>query len=53
LPVLAYIALDDQRLGGLIMWMPGGISYLVAAIAIVWRSLVAKDGIAARERLTA
>ena len=25
-------ALDDQRLGGMIMWMPGGVSYLLAAL---------------------
>lgn len=25
-------ALDDQRIGGMIMWMPGGASYLLAAL---------------------
>jgi putative membrane protein len=25
--------LDDQQLGGLIMWVPGGVAYLVAALA--------------------
>ncbi|MGZ8468485.1 MAG: cytochrome c oxidase assembly protein [Gemmatirosa sp.] len=24
--------LDDQRLGGMIMWMPGGLSYMLAAL---------------------
>jgi hypothetical protein len=27
-------ALDDQQLGGLAMWVPGGIAYL--AIAAAW-----------------
>jgi cytochrome c oxidase assembly factor CtaG len=26
--------LDDQQLGGIIMWIPGGISYLVAGMAL-------------------
>ena len=25
-------ALEDQQLGGLLMWVPGGIAYLVAAL---------------------
>ena len=28
-------ALDDQQLGGLIMWAPGGLAYLVAGLALV------------------
>ena len=28
-------ALQDQQLAGLIMWMPGGLAYLVAALALV------------------
>ena len=31
--------LDDQQLGGLIMWIPGGIAYLVAALAMLAGSL--------------
>lgn len=27
--------LEDQQLGGLVMWIPGGIAYIVAALAIV------------------
>jgi putative membrane protein len=27
--------LQDQQLGGIIMWIPGGVSYIVAALAIV------------------
>ena len=29
--------LDDQQLGGLIMWIPGGVSYLVASLVLVAR----------------
>lgn len=31
--------LEDQQLGGLIMWIPGGVAYLVAALALLGRSL--------------
>ena len=27
-------ALDDQQLGGLVMWIPGGITYLVASLVL-------------------
>jgi putative membrane protein len=33
-------ALDDQRLAGLIMWVPGSVPYLIAALWIVRRSLL-------------
>jgi cytochrome c oxidase assembly factor CtaG len=26
--------LEDQQLGGMVMWMPGGIAYLIAALAV-------------------
>jgi cytochrome c oxidase assembly factor CtaG len=29
-----FTALEDQQLGGLIMWIPGGLAYLVATLAI-------------------
>ena len=32
-------ALDDQQLGGLIMWIPGGVTYLAAALYLVLRSI--------------
>jgi len=32
-------ALEDQQLGGLIMWVPGGLAYLFAALEIVGRWL--------------
>jgi cytochrome c oxidase assembly factor CtaG len=31
--------LADQQLGGLIMWIPGGVAYLVAALALLANSL--------------
>lgn len=31
---------QDQQLGGLIMWVPGGVAYLVAGLALVARLLV-------------
>jgi putative membrane protein len=36
-------ALEDQQLGGLVMWVPGGLPYLVAGLLIVtrWMSPVA------------
>lgn len=30
-------ALGDQQLGGLIMWIPGGASYLLASVVLCWR----------------
>lgn len=35
-------ALEDQQLGGLVMWVPGGVAYLAAALAIVG-SWLARD----------
>lgn len=32
-------ALEDQQLGGLIMWVPGGLAYLVAALLLCARAL--------------
>ncbi|HEY2818080.1 MAG TPA: cytochrome c oxidase assembly protein [Casimicrobiaceae bacterium] len=32
---LGLTALEDQQLGGLIMWVPGSLAYLVAALSIV------------------
>jgi putative membrane protein len=32
-------ALDDQQLGGLIMWIPGGFTYLIVALLVAARLL--------------
>jgi putative membrane protein len=46
-------ALRDQQLGGLVMWVPGGLVYLVAALALMARWLRQQDDRAPprRERL--
>jgi putative membrane protein len=31
--------LEDQQLGGLVMWVPGGVAYVVATLVIVGRWL--------------
>jgi putative membrane protein len=36
---LGLTALEDQQLGGMVMWLPGGLAYLVAGLAIVARWL--------------
>jgi putative membrane protein len=36
-------ALDDQQLAGVLMWMPAGVAYLVAALAIL-RSVLGRRG---------
>ena len=36
--------LEDQRLGGLIMWIPGGLSYLVAGLALLASWLRESEG---------
>lgn len=35
----AGVALADQQLAGLLMWVPGGFLYLAAGLAFAWRSL--------------
>jgi cytochrome c oxidase assembly factor CtaG len=47
--------LDDQQLGGLIMWIPGGVSYLVASLVLIARWMresesraELREGVAAR-----
>jgi cytochrome c oxidase assembly factor CtaG len=36
---LGFDPLQDQQMGGLVMWVPGGIAYLVSALAIAARWL--------------
>lgn len=36
--------LRDQQLGGLVMWVPGGLAYLVAALWLGWRWLSPPGG---------
>ncbi len=39
--------LEDQQLAGLLMWAPGSLAYLAAAIGIAWRWLQADRGLRA------
>ena len=41
--VLGLSALDDQRLGGLIMWVPGSMMYLIAGLILIARMLQQED----------
>ena len=36
--------LEDQQLGGLVMWVPGGFAYLIAGLMIVRRWLYPPPG---------
>ena len=40
--------LEDQQMGGLIMWIPGGVAYLLAALAVIWRALRERESHAHR-----
>jgi putative membrane protein len=37
--------LHDQQLGGLVMWVPGGLAYLVAALFLAARWLRQKTAL--------
>jgi putative membrane protein len=43
-------ALEDQQLGGLVMWMPAGFGYLAAALVLMARLLGDKAGVGAAPR---
>lgn len=34
--------LEDQQLGGLVMWVPGGLAYVVAALALIGKRIPAE-----------
>jgi putative membrane protein len=40
-PAFGLTALEDQQLGGLVMWLPGGLAYMIAGLAVVRRWLSA------------
>jgi putative membrane protein len=44
--------IEDQQLAGLVMWMPGGVAYLVAALALTARWLRDAERRADRRRAT-
>ena len=41
MPAFGLTALEDQQLGGLVMWVPGGLAYMIAGLAVVRRWLSA------------
>lgn len=43
-------ALEDQQLGGLVMWVPGGLAYLAATLALAARLLSSLPGGALPDR---
>ena len=32
---IEFSALEDQQLGGLVMWIPGGFAYMIAGLVII------------------
>lgn len=38
-PALGMAALEDQQLAGILMWVPSGLAYLLAAVLLAWRLL--------------
>lgn len=49
-PLHGFSALEDQQVGGLIMWVPGGLVYLAAALVMFSLWLRASNGRAERSR---
>jgi len=43
-PPFGMTALEDQQLGGLVMWVPGGFAYMIAGLTLVRRWLAAPRG---------
>jgi putative membrane protein len=41
-PALGFDPLEDQQLGGLVMWVPGGLAYLAAGLALAARWLASR-----------
>jgi putative membrane protein len=41
-PALGFDPLEDQQLGGLVMWVPGGLAYLAAGLALAARWLAGR-----------
>jgi putative membrane protein len=47
---LGWDAIEDQQLGGLVMWVPAGLAYLGAGLALAWRWLGAPSTLVAVQR---
>ncbi len=52
-PLWGLSALEDQQIGGLIMWVPGGLVYLGASLALFWLWLSRSGSVPNRRRLAA
>nr|WP_233217482.1 cytochrome c oxidase assembly protein [Trinickia dabaoshanensis] len=39
LPIYAVIYIAPRMLGGLIMWVPGGVAFLLGALTVAWQWL--------------
>lgn len=50
-PALGIDPLEDQQLGGLVMWVPGGLAYFVVALLVVWRIVTGRASTIASRRL--
>jgi putative membrane protein len=42
-PICGVTPMEDQQLAGLVMWVPGGLSYLFAALWLIGRHLLPSD----------
>jgi putative membrane protein len=47
-PAFGFDPLEDQQLGGLVMWVPGGLAYLAAAMVVAASWLAGRDPAAPR-----
>jgi putative membrane protein len=52
-PEFGLSALEDQQLGGLIMWVPGGLAYVIAGLVLCAGWLVQRERAVARPQLVA
>lgn len=50
-PTLGLGALEDQQLAGVLMWVPAGLAYLLAAVVLAWRLLGSDEEAARSARL--
>jgi putative membrane protein len=46
-PAFGFSAVEDQQLGGLVMWIPGGFAYMIAGLVIIetWLAPARKLGV--------
>jgi cytochrome c oxidase assembly factor CtaG len=49
-PLWGLTPLEDQQIGGLIMWVPAGVVYMAAGLALFWAWLRESDAMQQRRR---